>query len=896
MKARSCRRLMWKESVEMWPLGAATMLGVVMFQVLVAYFGKQLMGTRVDFTSLQSIGIKLPLIFGGAVSAAMFNREEDRKTLGFLQSLPMSAGEFYVGKVVPVIGWTMLLLAFGSASAWTVVRLFGEMTATRVPVSSQNGFLLTLASVGVVLILGVTCSLTFKDIFASLAVTAAATLACAIAAVAVIDSFSGHSGVNWLAIFLFGLPLSLLGFHHRLASRLLYRSGDTPLFSSRRVAESRDSRSLGRRLAWQHLLHVRRVAIAVFLWAFALACFVFVESPRTDQNIVINVLLVLICATLLSAQTFSVDQSRQGYRFLADRGVRPSTVWWSRICVSALLVVIAVAPCLTFGMISVDALNALPPGSFRAGISQSTVLGGLGSALLLLPILSFAVGQFYSQRVASPVLNLFCSSGTITPLAAWLVIVSVLGVPAIIHCLPLVAALVLASWLYMPNWLLGKRSWRYSWSSFAIPCLAVLVCYVGASLYRVYEIPAASLPASFHIPPPTETPIESSREAAAWTEWVEAQTRLDATFQIEWLTAAAPPFVRIQLTNKLDSIKADEELLAEILRAKHRFQFRYPDEVTFRDHSGTGLGRFLLAFARIRESQGKVGEAWTIYEHLFKVFDAMRQRATTDRWHLANTSEQWTHICLQEWALQANREQLQKAIDFLTPRTKRLEDLEQLVFDTRAVNQRRIRDPLASRLALDGGIATDRLFFLEQRRLERLVDRIAELELASVSRHNVRQWDYQASVANEQLFVSPTEVGRPVDLHKASEVVFVHRQASLVQMKVLLEFLDSPDKPLGRILDEVCEGARDVVDVTVVPSISNRTAEERTQYSDSWYDHGTLPSTWPCLLFPTPYGAIESIRVPLPPRPDAQSTSGKSHRQNDEMANSQGSVGTNSAE
>jgi hypothetical protein len=81
VKAKSCGRVIWKESVELLPLGVAAILGVVLFQVFVAYIGvKQLMGTRIDLSTIQSIGIKLSLIFGGAVSATVFNREEDRNT------------------------------------------------------------------------------------------------------------------------------------------------------------------------------------------------------------------------------------------------------------------------------------------------------------------------------------------------------------------------------------------------------------------------------------------------------------------------------------------------------------------------------------------------------------------------------------------------------------------------------------------------------------------------------------------------------------------------------------------------------------------------------------------------------------------------------------------------
>ena len=872
MRPKFLGRMLWKETVELSPVFIAAAIGTVLLQAFVAYLCvNNLMGTRIDLYWLKFVGIVVSLIFGGAVSASMFNREQDQETLEFLQSLPMNAGEFYFGKVLPVVSWGILLFVFGLLSASTVVRFFGEETSLFAGMGRQ-GFVLSVIWGGLVVVLGATCSLTVKSVYTSIAITTLVAMVLGIVA--------SNTNLATVAVCAMGVPFFLVGLHKKLAQRCLYLSSDVPLFTRTRIAPN-DSPGLRRRLVWQQLVHVGRTAIIALFAAIAFVVFLLDAHPvagLSGAGIIASAL-----ATYLGAQTFAVDQREQGYRFFADRGASPTTLWLVRVCVMATVVAVVVLPLVIVAFAQFDGLVTIGLDSF--GLTSLNLLAG---SVLLLPFLSFSVGQFFSQRLASPVLNLFCSFATIVPLVGWVWLASVLGIPAAFYGLPLLAALLFATWLYMPNWLVGKRTLRHGWLTLAIPAIATLVCYFGASLYRVYEIPKATLPEISTLKPTSGLPESSQRravgperDAAIWTELIEAQASPGRTdLEVEWLTSKTPPFVRIRTALHYDHREEDEQVLAEIMDAENTFQFPYPAEVVWRKRSGDRLARFLLQNARRREAVGDVDEAWKIYVRLFDVLDAMRHRATKARWWSAISHEISAYGYLQTWALQANREQLQMAIDFLKPRMEMEEALKQLVFDTRYVNQQHIRDEtirLASQSYGYNGLAADKILAFEQQRLERLVDRIAELDLLSlngfIGSTRTVHWERPADEVNAQLFSSPTDVMGPLDLYQHTESLYQHRKASVVHMTFLSELMGASGKPIHEVWQNVHERLALTSEVKFVPSqfgyhtrASDREAAESAPEwvrLREWRESGPAPITWPRLIFTSKHG-IAPIRAPIP--------------------------------
>ncbi|MCA9200097.1 MAG: ABC transporter permease, partial [Planctomycetales bacterium] len=825
MNTKAFRHMLWKEMMELAPAGVAMVIGILLFQWLYCHLAmrKVLIGSD---DQLLVTGLVFGLVFCLAVGGSIFNREADRKTLGFLQSLPLRPAVLYFGKVVSLISWVLIVVAFTVIGTWLMAKVYGATVVIPKPFPQPTGGIVVF-SIAAATVWGVTFSLRIKNAYASIALATVALIASVIILAVSLQTYNE----TWMCIAA-AIPLVMLRFHPRLVAHQLFQSDEPFMFLPRRIERTHRQSQVSTNLLWQQVHYFKWVALAVLPFAL-LAGAVSSGQINSEDQLAASLFLLGATAIGIGSQVFAVDQRKDGYRFLRDHGVPPRCLWWNRMWIAtAVFVVLALLPIVT-NVFTTDLIS----GSAYREIARIVAL------LIACPILCFAIGQFFSLHLSSPVLNLFMCVAVAVPLVIWGFVTAVLNVPLLVTLLPFVIAFVLATWLFIPKWLVEKRSLRYAWPSIALPLLAAVTSYVGASVYRVYEIPALNLVRPADVKDPAVLPAGYSEQNARWTEQMDQEARGNVTaFSIAWLQdKAEPPYAKINVLppNKLGP---QEPLLLEVTSNIDRLQFEPPLHATYEDTSGQHLGQFLLDFARFRESEQRIEEAWDIYVHLFELADAMRDRATSPRWHAARGLESKTLFQLQSWAMQANARQLERAIHFLRKRATPEVNYQQFVFDQHFANQRRIKDPAMPRIALANQfpIATDGIFLFEQQRLERLVDQLAWCATAVPNE------------LQELIEQSPTDVTLTLVQPKYYTALYL---GEVVHMQLLKRYLEQPGQVFTRLVD-VYEFSE--FGITYAMHLNNR----GVQNWGPWGEPQDLPNDWPVVEIKMPAAALIA---PLPP-------------------------------
>ncbi len=189
------------------------------------------------------------------------------------------------------------------------------------------------------------------------------------------------------------------------------------------------------------------------------------------------------------ASVFAGDQKRNQFRFFADRGLPPKTVWWSRhpIWVGAIAVWLAalLMPALIFAVgwaRSADTNLVLSWSLFPVALRI------LLPALLCLP-LAYCFGQLCSMFFRSGILSITLSIVGSYMLAWWAFAMSFLYVPLIWSVVPIPVILLIATRVRTRGWLIESntlRSWLPVVLILVVPGTAILS---GVCLYRAYSIP-----------------------------------------------------------------------------------------------------------------------------------------------------------------------------------------------------------------------------------------------------------------------------------------------------------------------------------------------------------------------------------------------------------------------
>ncbi|MEM8679421.1 MAG: hypothetical protein AAGF97_08720, partial [Planctomycetota bacterium] len=440
------RRLWWKETRQLMPL-VLMLLGINFF----AHFLMQLESDPPH--SLLLVG--MPLLFSIGAGALLVGQEKELGTLEWFTGLPIASRDIVrVKLLVSIAGlavmWAMSYLMFSG------FRLLDDGNGPNFQLGATPRDLLVFPCQTLfMLLIGLFLAWQFRSSLLSLAL---------LVPLAVIPSLIADQIPRWihrdptstagwqtwflgatnLGILLVGLLGWRAGMHCLAAtpatgqvtnrpSRPAVRHWGLPLAPTSALLWQFGRQSLG----WLGLAAVLCVVVTIA------GCYGWVPTPAAGG---VLGLFVLISTSWLGTSVFVGDRLDNRIQFLADRGVSPRQVWWTRQ---------ALPVCLLLLMGTALAFTAVQA---RVNWRADTPLIAISVCLLIVVYVS---SQWVGQLVRSPIIATLAGPA-FAAVACWATMVAfqVIGTP-----LALIAVAVLlplgATWCLMSRWMDGRLDLRY---------------------------------------------------------------------------------------------------------------------------------------------------------------------------------------------------------------------------------------------------------------------------------------------------------------------------------------------------------------------------------------------------------------------------------------------------
>ena len=476
-------RLAWKDERLIRSLGIAIVIGIVGFNLLaypVARFGTDEPAANV-FASF-TIWFIMPFLFAFGAGAMLIGSEEESGTLAWMRSLPISWKTNVASKLAVAVGW---LLAIWIVA--TVMLGLQYAVADGLPdrMTNDSNFKASHLVAGwcvyfffslVVLLTGFLTSFVFRSPVAALVVLFAP-LAFLIWLVAFLtNEVLRGTGESWLAIVAVNLTVlaALLAITVLAARRRLCKPSSTSRFkgllpssdSHRPAVNVRlDRPSVNSALLWQQFRQTLPIALPCTLIIYSIALVVsLLGGPSVGSWSLVAFLPLSITSTVLSytfigAMTFYGDSVRRRCVFFADRGIAPTTVWWTRVVVSAGYFLLVLAPLLV--VLAKQSLNDWSAYD-------------LTTAAFCLPA-GWSVAVFVSMLMRRAILSFFATLVVLSMLPAafsWFFYQYDGYVWTVIAITPV---MLFASWRLCGRWLEGKMNFGFYWRAAAYLALAIAV-------------------------------------------------------------------------------------------------------------------------------------------------------------------------------------------------------------------------------------------------------------------------------------------------------------------------------------------------------------------------------------------------------------------------------------
>ncbi len=207
--------------------------------------------------------------------------------------------------------------------------------------------------------------------------------------------------------------------------------------------------------------------------------------------------VLFVLAFVYCGGVFSGDQKTRA-AFLAERGISPDKIWWSRV-LTFVIPWLAVVSLWILTIVAVYWYLSVTQGWQRE--TWDRVTWGLGLALLYAVPPIFA-GIYASLFVRSPIVSVIATMGLYYALMCWgVIMIGYLGLWTCINghlyliptplwsVVPLFLAVVAASRLRMDDWLRGRSLWRSRRPVLLTVLLTFAAICVVIPFYRVYTIP-----------------------------------------------------------------------------------------------------------------------------------------------------------------------------------------------------------------------------------------------------------------------------------------------------------------------------------------------------------------------------------------------------------------------
>jgi ABC-type transport system involved in multi-copper enzyme maturation permease subunit len=291
------------------------------------------------------------------------------------------------------------------------------------------------------------------------------------------------------------------------------------------------TRELGRpwrrelkRLLWLEWKSVKPVAGATL--AAGLALMMGLSFTEWDTVVVrdVPILLMVLSPLVFGLWSYQGEQRGQQFLCLTHQGLSPSKLWLTKNLVwfvMALLVSSAfvLAAAARFNLHSFGPPNAtkwlfLPsPGSAaETRVWYLSLIGNLQplwkvsspaswpqpvlpaaadgwGRFMLVVLLSYSIGHLTSLLIARTITSVFVGFSMWGLIAVWWGLATHYELPLLFSVVPLILTLLLTTWVYVSDWMTGRRDWRV-WIKLALVFnLPIAMMLAWTVWFRVHEIP-----------------------------------------------------------------------------------------------------------------------------------------------------------------------------------------------------------------------------------------------------------------------------------------------------------------------------------------------------------------------------------------------------------------------
>lgn len=547
----------------------------------------------------------LPAGFALGAGAMLFALEREEATYDLLRCLPVTSMRLFASKVLTALAGSLLLALLLAAVALGDVRQIAIRPIVDRDIFSGAFDLVLVYALMVVQGIG-------WSVFFSLQ-SARPLLAALLGALGAVTCISlVHFATEGLGF------AKLHGTYdapalHLLATLAVWSVnvwlGSRWLHGRRKFAQLRrtdiDPLRTYQRLLWQEWRGTYRLLIAIVVLGVVVP---IVFWPAFIATTVLGV-------SLLGACTFLADQEARQFRFFAERGVSPRRLWLSRqvfwgSAVLALAAILLIAQRLFVHF----ALGAAPSEVRRLWQSMGWVFDLPN--LVIWVALAFAAGQACSMFFQSGVLAAALGVLLACLFAGWMTAMHTLDVGLWWSAAPLAIALFVATWLRSNGWLLERHTWRAWVLALFLPLMTIATLLVSVPAYRVFEVPEPVTSIEISSPP---LPSAAAAFAATRLEGLCMSLHFPHTDLLRPLghigDAEPDADQMVWLEKNEDAMKelivAIDELPRDATIASgdyHRLELRWD-----------GLGAMILRYGQLAERDGKVDEAWRLYQSVFKL-------------------------------------------------------------------------------------------------------------------------------------------------------------------------------------------------------------------------------------------------------------------------------------
>jgi hypothetical protein len=299
-----------------------------------------------------------------------------------------------------------------------------------------------------------------------------------------------RSNVIWLFPFIAVILISLWSLQRFLAWRRLHSRDQTlvstavesliPMSRYRPRALPFGSKpSQVKSLLWQQVRQTGPLCLALLVVSAFLAIIVLATNANPGSPLVVRVfggispLFIMLSASCFGVMVFYGDNVHRRCGFLADRGISPTRVWWTRMVPPATACLLLIA---FMGLIMLTVRNESFDESRR-----------LFASFIVMAVVLFAFGQLVSQWTAKPLLAFFAAPAyaffSMLPISYLLGRLQGTFEGGLFAVLLIVPVLLLATWRLTGRWLEGRINHGYTARVVGYTAIAVLLpcLWIGLS-------------------------------------------------------------------------------------------------------------------------------------------------------------------------------------------------------------------------------------------------------------------------------------------------------------------------------------------------------------------------------------------------------------------------------